>query len=84
MSTTLYRDGLVRSPGDPAATALLIRGGAVAWVGTDADAHVDGADDVVDLGGALVTPAFGTPKTNPLLASSTTHFSSRQSPLSPG
>jgi len=58
MSTTLYRDGLVRSPGDPAATALLVRGGAVAWVGTDADAHVDGADDVVDLGGALVTPAF--------------------------
>ena len=57
-TTTLYRDGLVRSPDDPGATAILVRGGAVAWVGRDADARVEDADDVVDLAGALVTPAF--------------------------
>lgn len=58
MVATLYRDGLVRSPDDPGATALLVRGGAVSWVGRDADARVDDADEVLDLAGALVTPAF--------------------------
>jgi predicted amidohydrolase YtcJ len=58
VSTTLYRDGLVRSPDDPGATAVLVRGGAVAWVGRDAQRHLDAADQVVDLAGALVAPAF--------------------------
>jgi len=58
MAATLYRDGLVRSPDDPRATALLVRGGVVAWVGRDPAPYVDAADEVVDLDGALVTPAF--------------------------
>jgi predicted amidohydrolase YtcJ len=59
MTSTLYRGGHVRTPDHPTATALLVRGGAVAWVGADADAPAD--DDVqetVELDGALVTPAF--------------------------
>lgn len=44
------------SPADPGATALLVRDGVVDWLGADADAPR--ADEVVDLGGALVTPAF--------------------------
>ena len=56
--TTLYRSGRVHSPDDPAATALLVSGGAVAWIGRDPEPHEDGADEVVDLAGQLVTPAF--------------------------
>jgi predicted amidohydrolase YtcJ len=60
MSRTLLRGGRVHSPTDPRATALLVEDGHVAWVGSDsgAAAHADGADRVVDLAGALVTPAF--------------------------
>jgi predicted amidohydrolase YtcJ len=63
---TLYRSGAVYSPADPFATALLVDGATVAWVGTDeaADAlasealnRADG-DRLVELNGALVTPAF--------------------------
>jgi hypothetical protein len=58
-TSTLYRGGHVRSPDHPAATALLVRGGALAWIGTDGDAPVGtDAAEVVDLDGALVTPAF--------------------------
>ncbi|HEX6578858.1 MAG TPA: amidohydrolase [Jiangellaceae bacterium] len=59
-STTLLRNGRVHSPADPSATALLVSGGRIAWVGDESTAttHVDAADAVVDLGGALVTPAF--------------------------
>ena len=56
--STLYVSGRVHSPDDPAATALLVRGGAVAWVGRDPAPHRDAADAVVDLDGALVLPAF--------------------------
>jgi predicted amidohydrolase YtcJ len=52
----LYRNGHVYSPADPTATALLVQDGRVAWLGTDADAPSDA--EVVDLAGALVTPAF--------------------------
>ena len=55
-STTLYRGGQVHSPADPGATALLVTGPAVSWVGTDAGAPA--ADRTVELAGALVTPAF--------------------------
>ncbi|WP_380168100.1 amidohydrolase [Jannaschia sp. R86511] len=62
MSNVLYRHGAVYSPADPYAQALLVSDGTVAWVGGDetADAMAaDGsADVVVDLAGALVTPAF--------------------------
>ena len=60
VTTTLYRRGTVYSPADPFATALLVDGVNVAWVGSEgaADAHADGVDRVIDLDGALVTPAF--------------------------
>jgi predicted amidohydrolase YtcJ len=54
--TILYRGGRVHSPADPHASALLVRGDTVGWVGPDAEAPT--ADRVVDLGGGLVTPAF--------------------------
>ena len=57
---TLYRGGAVYSPADPFATALVTDGDTVAWVGADeaAAAQADTVDVVVDLDGALVTPAF--------------------------
>jgi predicted amidohydrolase YtcJ len=54
--TTLYRGGRLYSPADPRATAMLVRGEQIAWLGPDAEAPA--ADAVVDLDGALVTPAF--------------------------
>jgi predicted amidohydrolase YtcJ len=56
----LLRGGHIYSPADPFATAMLVDGDTVAWLGEDgaADAHRDTADVVVDLQGALVTPAF--------------------------
>ncbi|WBB80839.1 amidohydrolase family protein [Micromonospora sp. WMMD882] len=54
--STLYRGGVLHCPADPSATALLVRDGRIAWLGADADAPA--ADRVVDLAGALVTPAF--------------------------
>jgi hypothetical protein len=45
---------------DPGATAILVDGGQIAWIGSDADAAAltDGVDAVVGLDGALVTPTF--------------------------
>ncbi len=54
--STLYRGGRVYAAGSPSRTALLVRDGTVAWVGDGATAP--DADEVVDLDGALVTPAF--------------------------
>lgn len=56
----LFRGGTIYSPVSPFATAMLVDGGTVAWLGEDAaaDAHVDSADRVVDLRGSLVTPGF--------------------------
>ena len=58
--TTLLRNGrLHRAPDDEHATALAVADGRIAWVGDDDGASAyDGADEVVDLGGHLVTPAF--------------------------
>jgi predicted amidohydrolase YtcJ len=58
--TTLYRGGYVYAPTDPRATAMLVDGDTVAWVGSEeaADTDADGVDRVIDLEGALVTPAF--------------------------
>ncbi|BBH70405.1 amidohydrolase [Actinoplanes sp. OR16] len=50
-----YLNGRFYSAADPRATAMLVRGGRIAWLGQDADAP---ADRTVDLGGGLVTPAF--------------------------
>ncbi|MFB7615389.1 amidohydrolase [Kitasatospora sp. NPDC056181] len=58
--TVLLRGGAVYSPADPFATAMLVEGEHVAWVGSDgaAGAYADIADEIVELDGALVTPAF--------------------------
>ncbi|GAA3022506.1 amidohydrolase [Streptomyces glomeratus] len=58
--TVLLRRGEVHSPADPFATAMVVERGKIAWVGSEgaADAFADGVDEVVDLDGALVTPAF--------------------------
>lgn len=56
----LLRGGSVYSPAHPHATALAVASGAVVWVGDDAGAghYAEDADQVVELDGALVTPAF--------------------------
>lgn len=54
--TTLYRNARVLTPAQPDATAFAVDGGLIGWVGADGG-RLD-ADAVVDLGGALVTPAF--------------------------
>ncbi|MGQ4513481.1 amidohydrolase family protein [Streptomyces sp. DW26H14] len=58
--TVLLRGGEVHSPADPFATAMVVERGHVAWVGSEgaADSFATGVDEVVDLDGALVTPAF--------------------------
>ena len=58
--SVLYRGGSVYSPADPVATAMLVVGDTVAWVGSDdgAPGHAPDADEVVELDGAVVTPAF--------------------------
>ena len=53
---TLYRNAAVCTPADPAATALLVDGDRIAWLGAGADAP--GADAVVDVAGCAITPAF--------------------------
>ncbi|MDH6577718.1 amidohydrolase [Kitasatospora sp. MAP5-34] len=58
--TVLLRGGTVHSPADPFATAMLVEGEHIAWVGSDgaAESYAATADEVVELAGALVTPAF--------------------------
>ncbi|WP_371483162.1 amidohydrolase [Kitasatospora sp. NBC_00315] len=58
--TVLLRGGSVYSPADPFASAMLVEGEHIAWVGSDgaAEAYADVADEIVELDGALVTPAF--------------------------
>ncbi|BCJ46888.1 amidohydrolase [Actinoplanes ianthinogenes] len=51
-----YTNGRFYSAAEPRATAMLVRGGTIAWLGDTADAPA--ADRTVDLDGALVTPAF--------------------------
>ncbi|NLF04382.1 MAG: amidohydrolase family protein [Actinomycetales bacterium] len=58
MTSTLYRGGVIHSPADPFAQALLVDDGVVTWLGDeDTAAHVK-ADEVIELDGALVAPAF--------------------------
>ena len=58
MATTLFRRGRVRSPADPFATARLVDGDTVAWVGQEGAADALTADVTVDLDDAWVAPAF--------------------------
>ncbi|MGH3562022.1 MAG: amidohydrolase family protein, partial [Mycobacterium sp.] len=60
ISTSLLLGGRVHSPTHPDATAMAVRDGVVAWLGSDAvgrDQFPD-ADMVVDLDGGFVAPAF--------------------------
>ncbi|MGW7578079.1 amidohydrolase [Streptomyces sp. NPDC054765] len=58
--TVLLRGGEVHSPADPFATAMVVEGDRIAWVGEEgaADSFAEGVDQVIQLDGALVTPAF--------------------------
>ncbi|MGP7960934.1 amidohydrolase [Sanguibacter sp. A247] len=60
MSSILFRNGVVHSPADPFAEAVLVEDGVVAWLGANdtADGFARRAERVVDLDGALVTPGF--------------------------
>lgn len=60
MSLTMYRNGSVYSAADPFATAMLVDGDTVAWVGSEhaAASLLDARMQLVDLAGALVTPGF--------------------------
>jgi predicted amidohydrolase YtcJ len=55
---TLFRNGRIYTPHGPGATALLADGDEIGWIGDEAAAAEYAGLPVVDLGGALVTPAF--------------------------
>nr|WP_245827789.1 amidohydrolase family protein [Sinomonas mesophila] len=57
---TLYRNGSVYSAADPFASAMLVDGGTVAWLGSEqaASSIADSSMRIVDLDGALVAPGF--------------------------
>ena len=56
MRTTLLRGGRIHTPSTSDATAFAVRDGVITWVGSAGDAPE--ADEIVELNGALVTPAF--------------------------
>jgi predicted amidohydrolase YtcJ len=57
--TTLLVNGRVHSPAMPDATALAVRDGVVAWLGSDDVGRAQFPDaDLVDLDGGFVAPAF--------------------------
>lgn len=56
--STLYRGGVIHSAADPFAQAILVDDGVVTWLGDDDTAQHIKADEVIDLDGALVAPAF--------------------------
>lgn len=58
MPTTLYRRGRVHSADDPFATALLVDGATIVWVGQEVEADALTADTTVELEDAWVAPAF--------------------------
>ncbi len=60
MGSTLYLNGVVHSRTDPFAEAVLVADGQIAWLGdrSSIGAVRQDADEVVDLDGALVAPAF--------------------------
>ena len=60
MQRSLLRRGIVHTPAHPYATAIATYDGVVTWIGDEsgADSWAVAADEVVDLEGALLTPAF--------------------------
>ncbi|AXJ11143.1 amidohydrolase [Arthrobacter sp. PM3] len=59
-NVTLYRNGSVYTAADPFATAMLVDGDTVAWVGSEqaATSIADASMTVIDLQGALLAPGF--------------------------
>jgi predicted amidohydrolase YtcJ len=57
---TVYRNGSVYTAADPFATAMLVDGDTVAWVGSEqaATSIADSSMEVIDLHGALLAPGF--------------------------
>lgn len=55
---TLYRNGRVYSPARRDASAFVVDAGTVTWIGDETGAGERSGARVIDLGGALVTPAF--------------------------
>lgn len=60
VTSILYRNGIIHSPADPFAEALLVDDGVVTWIGANdtADGLAARASRVIDLDGALVAPGF--------------------------
>jgi predicted amidohydrolase YtcJ len=57
--TSLLVNGRVHSPTHPDATAMAVRDGVVAWLGSDQVGRAQFADaQIIDLEGAFVAPAF--------------------------
>lgn len=59
-TTALYVNASVYSPVDPFATAILVDGPTIAWLGSDSAAHAMASEQasVVDVAGAVITPIF--------------------------
>ncbi|WP_423181392.1 amidohydrolase [Arthrobacter sp. NyZ413] len=57
---TMYRNGSVYTAADPFATAMLVDGDTVAWVGSEqaASSVADSSMEIIDLRGALLAPGF--------------------------
>lgn len=57
---TLYRNGSIYTAADPFATAMVVDGDTVAWVGSEqaATSIADDSMDIIDLRGALLAPGF--------------------------
>ena len=60
MTSIVLRGGIIHSPADPFAEAVLVDDGVVTWIGANdtADGLAARADRVVELDGALVAPGF--------------------------
>jgi predicted amidohydrolase YtcJ len=56
----LHNGFVYTAASQPTATAICLDGPVVAWVGTEpgSRSYLDGADEVIDLQGQLITPAF--------------------------
>lgn len=59
-TTSMFVNASVYSPVDPFATAILVDGPTVAWLGSDSAAHAMAAEhtSVLDVTGAVITPTF--------------------------
>ncbi|MEO3942984.1 amidohydrolase family protein [Paenarthrobacter nicotinovorans] len=57
---TMYRNGSIYTAADPFATAIVVDGDTVAWVGSEqaATSIADSSMEIIDLRGALLAPGF--------------------------